>query len=862
MDESEEEAQERKSMRCIWVSGKKAMTESEAAQQIVSEARLLLQQDLAFLGVEWNPNSLVSETRTNSSNESTGSSLQSPSEGSPDERNEPLRKLANGHHIPADQNLPSHNAQTQSNTNPKPSDANAENTTNTEQQSTALHKVLKSINSKDKISQDCCKTNEISSAFLAHCIHSSDNSHSAQPLSKRRRTEDDCIKVDSEAKVTEAEKTCPGTDTEVHQASSASLNDSHPELNNGKTPRRSTTLHNKWMPQKSWLSSIPFHVGEIPALSSQPRFLSCGEKTCTGDIRNTHQCKNETQKKVGSEEESKKGKYTDCYKESKTNEILHGPCPSTSVGFLASSNMKARVASEVILISGEKCNSPDLYTGELEEFGDSFLLDTQTERMLLLDDKLPYTNSKTLVEHGFKTTHSHVGTDQHSENTTLVSDIKQKYNKDPNDGASLVSDKIPNKLPSIQARSMYNISLTDSQMENLLNFTNQTTESCEHHMNLNSKPQSQTDNSDTMTKEIHEGTVNNSLNRSSSFLFDSLYDSFILEAMDDEAEFAEEPKIDKSVHANTSSCDPIVAINEGNKMVKEVEDQEAVQWGESSFNLSEWGDSLLIGEHFLEKRNSGFKVCAGPKDSSSETEKPCYTDDVVSEMHTSQNNAPHSGSATDSSFHPSPGMQDIFDKWSDHFPTFCDPPGQTDENVTQQSEHASQKGSLSDLHVVKVNSVHHDLIPPTQVCEPVTPRVKMTTSAVQSPRNHTHMESGFNSPNSGHKNNEHIKAVPQLESPLTDEGFSLQLSQDASVSGSNLTSPESFSIIDVASDERLFETFVKEWKTKKRFSLAVACERNNGTAQPESVIGSKFKKGNLYVYVVTVFKFSTQKVIA
>ncbi|MCJ8740817.1 hypothetical protein PDJAM_G00063470 [Pangasius djambal] len=612
-DESEEEAQERRSMRCIWVSGKKALTESEAAQQIVSEARLLLQQDLAALGVEWNPNSLSPEARTNSSDESTDSSLQSLSDGSSNEksvRTEKLRKLVKGHHIPADQNSHSDNAQ--SHTNPKSSTANLENTTDTEQQSSVLHKVLKSISAKDKIGQNGCDTTEIS-AFPANCSHSSDlhcnstscnGKHSASPLPKRRRVEDDEIKVDSGARV----------------------------------------------PEK-----------------------------------------------------------------------------------------------------------------------------------------------------------------RH----------EQENNKDPNNGATLVSDNIPNELLSIKAKPKYNISLTDSQMENLLNFTNQTTES--HEMHLNSKSQGQTDSSDTVTKEIPEGIADNSPNRSSSFLFDSLYDSSILEAMEDKARFAEESERRKAIDANTSSREPTLALNEENKV--EVEDQEAVQWGESSFNLSEWGDSLLIGEHYLEKRNSGFKVCAGPKDSSSEAEKPCYTDDVVSELQVSQSNLPHSESGADSSFHLSPGMQDIFDKWSDQFSTLHEPPGQTDANVIEQQvvsaevepEHANQK-------------------------------VKMKTSAVQSPLHpQTRIESRLNSsPNSGPEDNQQLcvelKAMSQLETSLTDEGFSLQLSQDASVSGSNFTSPESFSIIDVASDKRLFETFVKEWKTKKRFSLAVACERKDGTVQPESVIGSKFKK--------------------
>ncbi|XP_058272098.1 DNA polymerase theta isoform X2 [Hemibagrus wyckioides] len=808
VDESEEEAQERRSMRCIWVSGKKALTESEAAHQIVSEARLLLQQDLALLGVEWDPNS--PEAITNSSDESTDSSLQSNAEGSSSETNgrtEKLRKLGKEPHIPADQNPSSDNAQ--SHTNSKCMTVNAENTTAPEQQSSALQKVLKSISAKDKIGQNGCDTNEISaSVFLANCNLNSDlhrnscnddqSATRSSPLSKRRRVGNEENEVNNKARETEEEKPHLLTDADNRPMSTAKPDNSRP--------------------QTCCSSSIPFHLGKASALTNQHQFSSAD------GIRNEYQSLNEINRMAVLEKETKKGKYTDSYQ--KKPKILKEPCPSSSMYFLVSSDVKSRVLSEEVLISGEKCNSPDLYTGEVEEFGDSFQLDTQTERMLLQEDKLPHGNSNSKSNHKFKTTQSNVGTHQisHSENDNLFTEKRYE-------------PKNPYKSPSIKAKPKYNISLTDSQMENLLNFTNQTTET-----HLSPKPQAETDKSDTVTKKLPEDIVDNSPNRSSSFLFDSLYDSSILEAMEDEAVFAEESDNDKAINADTSSRSPTMPLNDENKVVVEVEDQEAVQWGESSFNLSEWGDSLLIGEHYLEKRNSGFKVCPGPKD------KPCYTDDVVSEIQVSQTNVPRSESATDSSYHLSPGMQDIFDKWSDQFSTFHEPPGQLDTNVTEQTvesaeaepEHANQKGS-EDLHIVKRNSVNYDLIPPTPVCEPVTPRVKMTTSVVQSPLNHqTHIKSP--SPNSGLEDNRQLcvelKAKSQSETSLTDEGFSLQLSQDASA----FSSPESFSIIDVASDKRLFETFVKEWKTKKRFSLAVACERKDGTAQPELVIGSKFKK--------------------
>uniref|UniRef100_A0A4W6BP16 DNA polymerase theta n=1 Tax=Lates calcarifer TaxID=8187 RepID=A0A4W6BP16_LATCA len=84
-----------------------------------------------------------------------------------------------------------------------------------------------------------------------------------------------------------------------------------------------------------------------------------------------------------------------------------------------------------------------------------------------------------------------------------------------------------------------------------------------------------------------------------------------------------------------------------------------------------------------------------------------------------------------------------------------------------------------------------------------------------------------------------LKPPSDAESPVTDDGFTLQLSQDASLCPSN---SGTFSIIDVASDRRLFNTFIKEWKTKERYSLALACEKREHIQQPEGEIGGKHKR--------------------
>nr|XP_029511689.1 uncharacterized protein LOC115126218 [Oncorhynchus nerka] len=97
-------------------------------------------------------------------------------------------------------------------------------------------------------------------------------------------------------------------------------------------------------------------------------------------------------------------------------------------------------------------------------------------------------------------------------------------------------------------------------------------------------------------------TNENSLNGSSSFLFDSLYDSSLLAGLSHDSHQSEEEK-EGPVVMETSLLSNQQRQRSGLIANQEAEEQEAVQWGESSFNLSEWGDSLLVGEHFLERRS-------------------------------------------------------------------------------------------------------------------------------------------------------------------------------------------------------------------------------------------------------------------
>lgn len=437
-----------------------------------------------------------------------------------------------------------------------------------------------------------------------------------------------------------------------------------------------------------------------------------------------------------------------------------------------------------------------------------------------------------------------------------------------------------------------------------------------------------------------------SFNKSSSFLFDSLYDSALLAALDPPQD--SDPSDEEGSEAGKVRG-PLPSTQERRRSEllanQEAERQEAVQWGESSFNRSEWGDSLLVGEHFLERqsllkhaersqrepeerhpeeRRSGpmrqqhttsaatatqrDSDCQLNTDSRDEAVKPAGRREDGEEMRAvpSDKTLSEHVHVENALFDCSPGVQEIFDRWpsmSDqpcqdaafsHNPETAESPGLSSveggaergqvPTAVPEGDPPEAKPSRQDCEdVAERPESAGDLIPPTQGAPPVTPRIKLTTSSVQSPHAAPPLSQSTPSTsrpaqrtvaargpkpqarrsdtvgtlrkpdaakNLGHRNQEEQKKLTPPSQPgsihapprqnlrgpsaltvdplcdgdpsVIEAGFSLQLSQEASLCSSN---SGLFSIIDVASDRRLFETFIQEWKTKERYSLALACQK-------------------------------------
>ncbi|VDI52041.1 DNA polymerase theta, partial [Mytilus galloprovincialis] len=70
-NETEYEAAQRQSSRCIWLTGRKGVTELEAAEAIISEAKSIIQEELGGLGIQWkNDQDSVNKTQGQNSRSS------------------------------------------------------------------------------------------------------------------------------------------------------------------------------------------------------------------------------------------------------------------------------------------------------------------------------------------------------------------------------------------------------------------------------------------------------------------------------------------------------------------------------------------------------------------------------------------------------------------------------------------------------------------------------------------------------------------------------------------------------------------------------------------------------------------------
>ncbi|XP_047419090.1 LOW QUALITY PROTEIN: DNA polymerase theta [Sciurus carolinensis] len=168
-------------------------------------------------------------------------------------------------------------------------------------------------------------------------------------------------------------------------------------------------------------------------------------------------------------------------------------------------------------------------------------------------------------------------------------------------------------------------------------------------------------------------------------------------------------------------------------------------------------------------------------------------------------------------------------------------------------ESDANHGEISSLLPCKENLIADDngLIPPTptpasasKLAFPevlgVPVKVQKTSTALQHGAGYT---CGSSLGIKKHDLSSERRSGFQEDNPVTETSFSLLLSQDGLQLTPASCSSESLAIIDVASDQTLFQTFIKEWQCKKRFSISLACEKIRSlTSSKTATIGGRFKQ--------------------
>ncbi|KAG8014817.1 DNA polymerase theta [Nibea albiflora] len=1032
VDESEMEAAERRSLRCVWVTGGRALTEQEAAVEIVSEARLLLQEDLAQLGVQWDPASLppeapaanITDDHHSSDSDTSSASHLSSCEGQVDNFKDHQEgdRVERGVSRRGKENKEEHGHEKRMKMERAGGEVKREQKKSKPEDKIVDRKLLQ-CRREDRTEPENGQTaNEVQVERSKETNKDKTTTNNTEDPEKQKPTRSN--QGGEEQKKTELQK----------EETSEGIVSNRPETHraNRPVPERSLTQELAEIVSSPLPQSMP-HPQPPPSPKPPPRFRAPvsrieeqrGVSTSKGAGTTAHVASPvqpgrlkhsralskvlhsiQTDKSLQDNVETAQASHS---KPAEVSSAPAGQVPSavqTPPGVSTPTNadmqdspLSASPAS-VPLFSPEakqrridskevdKFSSPELYAGderdegaarkEEETFGDSFELDTQTERIIVQQACQQADGSDRGMNQAGEA-------EQIREEEMLEAAAEQ--DKDANEGS--------NRLESPDnACPRFNISITDSQMELILNTSHQIS------------PDPAADNAaEDKDEDGDEDAASESVNRSSSFLFDSLYDSSLLAGLSshqlldqsDEEECAVQEMGDKLPLPSTQERRHSELLAN-----QEAERQEAIQWGESSFNLSEWGDSLLVGEHFLrqsllkhtertQKEQEGSHHTADhvcPDELSESQRKPNqmlpqpttsteneygenktssnqgnarkmkHNDEAQSDsrpdgrqemmkgekqMKKGQDNAallsdnavfkhPHVQSTPENALYCSPGLQEIFDRW----PSMSD---QTWQNTTghtaahtltnaattaevpdppQPSIQADRKRAKPNVQVAAESDSRQeqpsrrdsedvterpasagDLIPPTQETPPVTPRVKLTTSSVHSPltaqplnqstpstlvrRKPANTKSSKSRPGRSDRPSEavadaqqpdstsdrshkhqlvrkrqqpqtlsppRVSAPPSTsrpklpsdgESPVTEEGFTLQLSQDASLSSSN---SGTFSIIDVASDRRLFDTFINEWKTKERFSLALACEKREHREQPEGETGGKHRRAS------------------
>lgn len=773
VDEDEEAAQERRAARCIWISGKKGLTEREAAELIVEEARRLLKEDLAMMGIRWNPDTSLESS----------SSLDTSRSDQQEKPRAPAGKCAG------------------------PEQSNRLET---------------AVNAK--------------SQSPGAAAPSSDAACAPHPP--------------------------PSTESLVLKGK-----ENVPEHSPGKAPgrREVNTREMVTIGKKSEDASVD--PGVLVAACKEPDGGHLAD-AASGAISNTNPLQSDSkEQETGREDPPQSGKEASgvpdgVLGERSDTQGVGGP--AVLVGDVTPQPAAGRDPPEIIhadsgrnpinqeapvVASPGIGRSPDVAS---RTFEDSLQLDTQTEKLILQQVPVEPKREREVsdVTPAAAPRAGDETPDDHRTQPNQETETSVKKQLDP--PSERPEAKVPEGSPWLKGSDL---SLTDTQLQDLFQSDHTQVKDEDGGTGPNTHEASPPKQD---AFKGHKEAPESSLNMSDSFLFDSFIDDLGLCSKLGEPNPPPPPGEKEETRPPQETAPDSCTLIPEHQPVKY--DEGSIMFSQlDSFQMVEVLDHVerppVLGTE--EQTSSRFP---GPGVESGDDKEMVK---IGSEW-------------CDLSFSLTPGMEDLLDQWPDvtskmesngdpgaHDPRqrdvkrFCPDPEDVLRTPSAAHRYINVANRNSTPNVVSESDQRPDsrpesrtdLVPPTPPSACTSKVIGM--SGIKKPRLDSLSSLSFLSQDADELFGSQSEVLDKKAAAVVEDvrdasviakDFSLQLSQDSSLPLPP-SSSQGFSIIDVASDLTLFQTFLKEWRNQKTFSLSLACEPKT-RASSRSCIGGRFKQGD------------------
>ncbi|XP_075053555.1 DNA polymerase theta isoform X2 [Mixophyes fleayi] len=901
VDEDEEAVQERRrATRCIWISGKKGLTEREAAELIVEEARRLLKEDLAMMGIRWNPDTSFDSSFSSSSSSSFVTNLDtfSKQEGMSEKASTSAGKNSEMNSFP-------HAKRSKQSSGPDRVDIKFQGKT-TPAGNVNLEECKDTFpggppETHTEIIMDRCKENIPEHLSLNDSERRQMNSTESR-LSVLAFTDGDQKIVDNSVDSRTSVMTCK-TPQGDHLGNTALGTNSNP-------------CRLPFDPSDNVIAQVPAEIvdsdartviketagAEAAKLQTIEVSLNSLVKITNTDVTKVPitQPPDDCQPPDRTEEHSPRIKAV-----SGPVHIHNGTITKSKENEPASEETKPLVCGAR---SPQNSRSPDLYIAS-RTFEDSFQLDTQTDKLIqqqVASEREPGVRDLKLAAE----LPQQYSDRQSPADTVLLRDVtcvnvvepsktevnlKQETGNSINDPLSCSNDpdeclKRTEIQPEIKVTENImepngnDLSLTDTQLQNLFQSCHSQTTKEERDSLLGADIEMPHGHSQGFTDDLLgcNKVVETSMNMSDSFLFDSFNEDLGNCSKLDKPGLPSpsDSKKEDMDASNQEDSSINVIVEEQNQPLKC--DEASIMFSQlDSFQMVEVLDHLELPPDLGREKERPDKItCSVENVEEKELE-------ILEEAEIIRNQTEWSNL----SFSMTQGMKDLLDQWpspTGNIKSNSDPSTSCPKQsviVSDKSERHSfsrlfcpdpediphtPSSSHRFLHDENRNSTpidasentgkpnsrpesRNELVPPTPPSEctsgrmigmsafkPGTKMQRIESVSGSVVRSMEAEEEFFGSQSNVLDNKEVPGIEPIKDTSVIDEDFSLQLSQDSFPLPSS--SSEEFSIIDVSSDQTLFQTFLKEWKSQKKFSLSVACERRTQRPTSKSCIGGRFKQ--------------------